>query len=77
MEIERKCIRKEMKEEEKARREATGNAGREGRTQVVVTMEISRRNEESARPVTRDSENRDMRMRDSEKTAAAEGLEAS
>lgn len=41
----------------------------------MVTVEILKWTETSVRPVTRDKEDGDLRIRDSEETAAAEGLE--
>lgn len=42
----------------------------------MVAVEIPRRMETSMRPVTRDREDRNLKMGDSEKTAATECLEA-
>lgn len=58
--------KQEKIEEEKARCEAAGNAGREEREQEAVVMEILRKREASMRPVTRDKEDDNLRMRDVE-----------
>lgn len=51
-----------MEEEEKAQREAAGNAGREGRTKVAVAVEILRRREPSTRLVIRKNEDGNLRV---------------
>lgn len=77
MELERQHEREGKDKEENAQREATGNKEEERRTQLVVTVEIPRRRKASVMPVTRDGEDGDLRMKDSEKTTAAEGQGAS
>lgn len=42
-----------------------------------MAMEISRRRETSARLITRDRKDRDLKMRDSKETETAEGFEES
>lgn len=75
---ERQLEREEIEEEKKARREATGNQGRERRVQVVVAVKISRIRLRSMRPATSDGQERDVRITDSgrEETIAT-GLKTS
>lgn len=55
-------------------REAKTNKGKEGRTQVVVVVKISRRIEASMRPPTTDREKGKLKMRDSDETPMTESL---
>lgn len=68
---------KEKEKEDNAQRKAVDNKEKEEMTQVAVAVEIPRRKEASVRPATRDREDRNLRMKDSEETAREEGLEAS
>lgn len=65
MEFERQCEREEEEEDKKAQREATGNQRREGRTQVAVTVEISRRWKVSMSSITKNGEDNDQKIRNS------------
>lgn len=66
-----------MAEEKNARREAAGNTGRGGQTQVAVGVEIARRREASTGRVTTEEEDEDLRMEDAEAIRETAGIEAS
>lgn len=66
MELEKQREWEEMEEEEKNRPEAPGNVRRGGWTKVTVEVEIPRRRETRVRPVSREGEDTDLRMEDSE-----------
>lgn len=66
-----------MKEEEKARFEATRNQGREERILMAVVVNTRKRKEASMRLANRDGEDSDLKMRNLERAVEATGLEAS
>lgn len=77
MEIElQKAIEELAREEEKEAEEARKEGGR--RREIAVSMDIIRRGKENvARLVTRDGEDRNLRMRNQEATLESAGLKAS
>lgn len=74
MQLERQREREDIEEEEKARREAVGNGRRGGQIQVAVAVEILRRKEASIRLVTREGEDGDLGMRDTDTVRGTTGL---
>lgn len=74
MELGPQNTREEMEKEEEEAEETRKGGG--GMSEVAVAVEIFKRNEEeAARPVTRDGEDGDLKMRHQGTTPEATGLE--